>query len=387
MSTNKNDEKKDAKDPNDQKDAKDANDQNDQKDAKDAKDANSQKGQKGQKKQNNANDAKSKKGKTEELKIPNTLTIYIKTRIPNYTKLLYEPYMTVPTSKSHTVYFDPLVKYIKGAIKDIPPSAPREAKYTQFFEAPQFDSLINRCISKTFNFQQKPIKLLLNPTKLLNLQKERTLTEAMEEDLINENIKLTLSTLFKRNGIFYINKRPYTIINRHWKSDSWVIDTKTENKLISPFSNVSYKDAQKEADEELDSFKKKYPVEGSSGSKNSIDDDIIDNIIKKTPNIEAQNAPPISFKDIKGSEAFEDEYYYITENFPIKFTDEHDMNTEPITFSLLFDKEVFEKFIENNKTNNIGKSFLSKYNRYWQRKEELYKKKNEYLQIIFILFI
>jgi hypothetical protein len=195
MSTNKNDEKKDA---NDQKDANDANDQ------KDAKDTNSQKAQKGQKKQNNTNDAKSKKGKTEELKIPNTLTIYIKTRIPNYTKLLYEPYMTVPTSKSRTVYFDPLVKYIKGAIKDIPPSAPREAKYTQFFEAPQFDSLINRCISKTFNFQQKPKNLLLNPTKLLNLQKERTLTEAMEEDLINENIKLTLSTLFLHFRMFHI---------------------------------------------------------------------------------------------------------------------------------------------------------------------------------------
>ena len=60
---------------------------------------------------------KNKKIKKEEPKIPNTLTIYIKTRIPNYTKLIYEPYMTVPTSKSHTVYFDPLVEYIKGAIK------------------------------------------------------------------------------------------------------------------------------------------------------------------------------------------------------------------------------------------------------------------------------
>ena len=145
-------------------------------------------------------DVTNKKIKKEEPKIPNTLTIYIKTRIPNYTKLIYEPYMTVPTSKSHTVYFDPLVEYIKGAIKDIPSTAPREAKYTQFFEGPQFDSLINRCISKTFNFQK-------NPNKLLNLQKERTLTEAMEENLINENIQLTLSSLFKQNGIFYINKR------------------------------------------------------------------------------------------------------------------------------------------------------------------------------------
>ena len=55
------------------------------------------------------------------------------------------------------------------------------------------------------------------------------------------------------------------------------------------------------------------------------------------------------------------------------------MSTEPMTFSLLFDKEVFAKFIDENKNNNIGKSFINKYDRYWQSKEELYKKKNEYI--------
>ena len=194
---------------------------------------------------------KGKKGKKDVLKIPNTVTIYVKTRIPNYTKLLYEPYMTVPTSKSHTVYFDPLIQYIPGAITDIPPKAPTDAKYTQFFEANQFDSLINRCISKVFNFQK-------NPKKLFNFQKERTLDQAIKENLINKNIQLTVNSLFKPNGLFYINKRPYTILNRHWKTNNWDVDTKTEDKLISPFSNLSYKDAQKEADEELDAFKNKY---------------------------------------------------------------------------------------------------------------------------------
>jgi len=44
-----------------------------------------------------------------EEKIPNSLIIYIKTRIPNFYKMTYEPFMTVPESKSHTVYFDPLL--------------------------------------------------------------------------------------------------------------------------------------------------------------------------------------------------------------------------------------------------------------------------------------
>ena len=42
-------------------------------------------------------------------KNPNALIIFIKTRIPNYYKINYEPYMTVPKSKSHTIFFDPLV--------------------------------------------------------------------------------------------------------------------------------------------------------------------------------------------------------------------------------------------------------------------------------------
>jgi hypothetical protein len=49
-----------------------------------------------------------------------------------------------------------------------------------------------------------------------------------------------------------------------------------------------------------------------------------------------------------------------------------------MTFSLLLDKEVFAKFIEQNKTNNIGKSLITKYERYWKRKEDLYKMRNEY---------
>ena len=368
---NKDDDKKDGK----KKDSKDAND----KDAN-SNDANSNDADGKNTNIKDANDKKKDKDKNKKPSVPNTLTIYIKTRIPNYTKLLYEPSMTVPTSKSNTVYFDPLVKYINGAIQDIPKEAPPNLKYTQFFEANQFDSLVNRFISKIFNFPKKPLQMLnpLKLSKILNLQRERTLDQAMEEDLINENIKLTLSSLFKRNGIFYINKRPYTIVDRHWKKNSWVIDTKTDNKLINPFSGVSTKDALEEAEKELNEFKKNYATEGSSGAQVSMDDDIINSIIKNTPNIEAKNDQLKSFQDIRGSATFDDENHFIIPNFHIDFTDETDKATEPMTFSLLLDKEVFAKFIEQNKTNNIGKSLITKYERYWKRKEDLYKMRNEY---------
>ena len=315
---------------------------------------------------------KEKENNSKKIPIPNTLTIYIKTRIPNHTKMIYEPSMTVPTSKSHTVYFDPLVQYIKGAITDIPPKAPLDAKYTQFFEANQFDSLVNRFKSKTFNFQK-------NPAKLLNLQYERTLEQALEEDLINQNIQLTLSSLFKYNGLFYINKRPYTILNKQWKTDGWDVDTKTENKLTSLFSNLSYNDAQKEADEELATFKNTYSTEGSPGAtENEKFEENLENL-KNTPTIEVDTDHSALFNTIQGSEAFEDEQNIITQNYPIQFTNAVDKATEPITFSLLLDRNVFVIYLEE-KTEK-GKSLLNKYSRCHQNKEALYKIKKEYHEI------
>jgi hypothetical protein len=167
------------------------------------------------------------------------------------------------------VYFDPLVKYIKGAITDIPPNAPPDSKYTQFFEANQFDSFINRNIGKTFNVQK-------NPLKLLNLQKERTLKEAMEEDLINKNIQLTLASIFKINGLFYINKRPYTILGIKWRKNDWSIDTKPTGKLMSPYTNLSYKNALKEAEDEMKLIEAEYPE--SVGTMKTKKDETLNNL-------------------------------------------------------------------------------------------------------------
>ena len=43
------------------------------------------------------------------MSFPNTLTIFINTRIRGYPKIKYEPDMTVPNIKSDTVYFNPLI--------------------------------------------------------------------------------------------------------------------------------------------------------------------------------------------------------------------------------------------------------------------------------------
>ena len=166
----------------------------------------------------------------EDIPIPNTLSIFITTRIPNHYKITYTPSMTVPESKSHTVYFDPLIKYYKMALTDIPSEAPKDAKFTQFFEANQFDSLVNRILS---NF--------------LFMQKEKTLSQATKDGYIDNNIQKTIDTLFSVNSLLYLDKIPYTIIGRHWTPGYWEIDRKPSNKLLAYFSS----DAVKEAEDDL----------------------------------------------------------------------------------------------------------------------------------------
>ena len=278
-----------------------------------------------------------------KLIIPNTLTIYINTRIANHNKLIYDPSMTVPVSKSHSVYFESLVKYNKRAINDIPPIALPNLNYTQFFEANQFDSLITRCINSFFNFQ-----------------KEIDFDQAFKEGIIENNIGLTVNSLFKTNGLFYINKRPYTILGVNWDR-SWSIDTKPNNKLMSPYTNLSYKDAIKQAEDEYELFKKMYP--GATGDA-QIKNEEIANQIKNGIQFEEKKDMSLNLKlanEMKYSAAlFDDEDEFIEPNFPVLFINEPDLNTDPITFSVLLDKEEFVDFIEKNK-NDLSNSLINKF--------------------------
>ena len=139
--------------------------------------------------------------------IPNTLTIFINTRIRGYPKIKYSPSMTVPRTKSETVYFDPLVKLNSSIINYIPAGHPPSEKFTQFFNKNEFSGLINRTISSTH-------------------QKQIGLVEATNAGYVDNNIELILNTLFSPNGPFYIRDQPFTIYSKSWSEGDWRIDTK-----------------------------------------------------------------------------------------------------------------------------------------------------------------
>lgn len=290
------------------------------------------------------NDSKDMKDKET---IPNSLIIYLKTRIPNLYKLNYEPYMTVPNSKSHTVYLDPIVKYYENAVKNIPSSAPKDAIYTQFFEAPEFDTMINRILSD-FRYMQKP----------------KTFKEAYDEHIIENNIRITLNTLFKRNNNIYMNKIPYTIVGVNYNPQDWQLSQKPLDKLLNQFSHLSPNQLQDEATQEVNNIPEIMRQGNASSAnltsqeklsiitdrlQNNIDKDIVETDVLGTTEsfIPQENLPGVSNDMIKLYSE------YLRQNVPINYSNIQDIMRDPITLSLLINQTELLNFINTNKKSNI----------------------------------
>jgi hypothetical protein len=161
------------------------------------------------------------------MSIPNTLTIFINTRIPGYQKLKFKPSMAIPTNMSETVYFDPLVKISSGSVSNVPEDA-NPGKYdnlakSQFFDKGMFQTLVNRNLSSIFNSTKIGLPTDTDSAKI---------EKAKEAGIIDNNINVILRTLFRPNSVIYIGKKPYTIYSYHWDKGDWKINT----KMLSPFT-------------------------------------------------------------------------------------------------------------------------------------------------------
>ena len=296
-------------------------------------------------------ETKNNNSKKEE-KVPNSLIIYIKTRLPNYYKMTYEPFMTVPKNKSHTVYFDPLVKYYDWPIRTLPPGAPKDALYTQFFEAAEFDTMINRILSD-FRYMQKP----------------RTLQESFDEKIIDNNIRITLNNLFRTNNLFYVNNKPYTIVGSHYKDSDWQIDKKPIDKLLTQFSNMTVKQLEEQATEEEDDIPEVLRQGNLSSSTLNNEETVtsvaaglqktVDNanaskavenreIAGETDSFVHQDKLPGVSEDMK--RLFSE---YLRQNIPINYSDNPDLARDPLTLSLLVDPAELLVFINKNKKSSI----------------------------------
>jgi hypothetical protein len=135
--------------------------------------------------------------------VPNELKITINTNIPGFQTIKYKPYMTLPNDRSDgSVQFNPLVKLKQSVIKSLPPNI----QVSEFFNKGLFQSLINSH----------------------GLVRAKSLLEATNEGYVDNNINVTLDTLFPSNSVIYINKQPYAIADVQWTKGDWKIDKKIQ---------------------------------------------------------------------------------------------------------------------------------------------------------------
>jgi hypothetical protein len=281
------------------------------------------------------------------MSFPNTLTIFINTRLRGYPKIKYEPDMTIPKTKSQTVYFNPLIKLNNETVNTIPPGYPATEKFVQFFNKNEYESLLGRNIADTS-------------------QKKITLEEATHMGIIDNNIKVTLNTLFNKNNLFYIHGKPNTILSYEWINGDWMVDKKSfEKKIVQNVygRGLLYNQQQKmdeiEADKELEEFKKNHSsvIKGFAASTDISkfkDDLIIDEIKDKASTTYSQE---IINKSIKqwGNDTLPKKMKslltktLISENF-FNINNELNLSSSPITLTLLYANDTnYSKDIKLNK--------------------------------------
>lgn len=133
------------------------------------------------------------KNESEKAPIPNILIIDIKTRIPDHFTIRYKPSMTLRKEDGKYIYFDPLIMYNKNAVMT-----------EEFFDKNKFETMMNRILSRFLGMQPKRISL--------------------DQGIIENNILVTLHSLFGAGKLFYIDDKPYTIIDFKWDK-KWETET------------------------------------------------------------------------------------------------------------------------------------------------------------------
>ena len=123
-------------------------------------------------------------------------------------KFKYDPQLTLPSAPSHNVYFNPLQPLDEKIIKNVP----RKSRILEFFNSQMFHKL--------------------NDYTRLFRPRFKSLKEATEKGTVDDNIRITLETLFPTNSVFYINREKYYIEFFEWQEGNWALETK-DPKLYS----------------------------------------------------------------------------------------------------------------------------------------------------------
>lgn len=207
---------------------------------------------------------------SDQSNLTNTLTILLNTRIPGKRNLLYKPQMTLPNTTSSQVWFDPRIKLKKSIVNNpqpLPPPVPQPPRVAQ--NRYQLPNGYQRYNNNPYNYEPNRYQMpneyqpynyqqyqyggaeegkgetpnerkeiytqFFNRNEFNNLllrtmnespQQIPDLATAKEEGITDNNIQITLDTLFKSDNVIYIEGAPYTIYAHDWIIGDWQIDTR-----------------------------------------------------------------------------------------------------------------------------------------------------------------
>jgi hypothetical protein len=156
--------------------------------------------------------------------LPKRMNLILYTKTNQYNRKIYTPQMSIPTTTSSYVNFNPLIKINKDTFFE-------ENKIKPTDKAPLNENIIDIFLNKQ-KFDELLNKIIINTN-----QKELTIKESCKEKVIDNNIKTTLDVLFKSGNVLEIDKKPYTVYNYTWLPGDWLIysnDLKKENNEQYP---------------------------------------------------------------------------------------------------------------------------------------------------------
>jgi hypothetical protein len=150
--------------------------------------------------------------------IPSDLRIVVNTGVPGFQSIFYKPQMSIPDTKEKKVWFNPLVRLNQRIVDKVPP----EYRIKQFFNKGLFESLLRY-------HETIPIN---EATPKASLEKARKYGN------FNNNVNVTLNTLFKTGSVLYIDKKPYVIADKQEINGDWRIDAKpADTDIVTIYNN------------------------------------------------------------------------------------------------------------------------------------------------------
>jgi hypothetical protein len=180
--------------------------------------------------------AKSKIGRDQP--VPRTMSVNVSTTIPGFQQFklesnMFEEKKGGEKSKNASIKINPQIKLTTKSIEDVPDNFLKK----QFFDPHLFTTLNNRVSSETM-LGAKPLPLDV----------------AVEKNVVDHNINLTLKTLFKKNTKIYLGGKEYTIYNADFEDTDWrlqpkdIVDTdlSTANVVNAQIVNIQERQGRKE---------------------------------------------------------------------------------------------------------------------------------------------